>query len=54
MILVKVLDFFFDEEGLTVVEYVVSAGLISLALSGFFTNLIELLGSEFSSLFSEA
>ncbi|MGY3570636.1 Flp family type IVb pilin [Vibrio paucivorans] len=41
-----------DDEGLTVVEYVVGAGLIVVGFSGLFVAFNGILASEFSSLFS--
>ena len=45
--------FFKDEEGLTVVEYVVGAGLIVIALAAVFENLGTLLQGELATIFDE-
>ncbi|WP_038175022.1 MULTISPECIES: Flp family type IVb pilin [Vibrio] len=42
-----------DEEGLTVVEYVVGAGLIVIALAAVFDNLGTLLQGELATIFDE-
>ncbi|MCG9598838.1 hypothetical protein L1D15_19225 [Vibrio sp. Isolate25] len=41
-----------DEEGLTVVEYVVGAGLIVVGFAGLFVAFRGILTTEFASLFS--
>ncbi len=41
-----------DEEGLTVVEYVVGAGLLVAGLTGIFTTFSSTLTTELSSIFS--
>ncbi|WCP67682.1 Flp family type IVb pilin [Vibrio tubiashii] len=48
-----IVQFMKEEEGLTVVEYVVGAGALALALGGFFTAFGEALVSEISNLFSD-
>jgi len=47
------INFFRDEEGLTVVEYVVGAGLLVVGFSGIFIVFGELLSQQFGSIFSE-
>lgn len=49
----KIIDFFKEEEGLTVVEYVVGAGLLVVGFSGIFIVFGELLTEQFASIFSE-
>jgi pilus assembly protein Flp/PilA len=44
-------EFFIDESGLTVVEYVVAAGILAVTLSGFFSSHSETLSSELSAIF---
>lgn len=41
-----------DESGLTVVEYVVGAGAIVLALSGFFSAFSDILLAEINRIFA--
>ncbi|MDC5703307.1 Flp family type IVb pilin [Vibrio europaeus] len=41
-----------DEEGLTVVEYVVGAGALALAMGSFFGAFDDILVAEISSIFS--
>lgn len=50
----KISDFIQDEEGLTVVEYVVGAGLIVIALAAVFDNLGTLLSDELNTIFDDA
>ncbi|MEL7290855.1 MAG: Flp family type IVb pilin [Pseudomonadota bacterium] len=50
----NITDFMQDEEGLTVVEYVVGAGLIVIALAAVFDNLGTLLQGELDTIFDEA
>lgn len=45
------IKFIQDEEGLTVVEYVVGAGLLVGGLAVFFAGYAGILGTEFASLF---
>ncbi|MGC9462537.1 Flp family type IVb pilin [Vibrio genomosp. F10] len=47
-------EFFANEEGLTVVEYVVGAGAMIIGLSGFFTVVYGILTDEFESVFSSS
>lgn len=49
----KAVDFFLDESGLTVVEYVVGASVMLVGLSGLFAAFRDVLSEEFDSLFSE-
>lgn len=46
-------DFFRDEEGLTVIEYVVGAGFLVVGFSGIFIVFEELLSEQFRTIFSE-
>ena len=46
-------EFFLDEEGLTVVEYVVGAGLILVGLTGLFIAFRGILAAEFITIFGE-
>jgi pilus assembly protein Flp/PilA len=48
-----VIQFLKDEEGLTVVEYVVGAGFLVAGFSGIFIVFGELLSEHFASIFSE-
>ena len=48
-----VVDFVRDEEGLTVVEYAVAGGLISLAVVGAFTTLGGKVGTVINTLASK-
>ncbi|UPQ87493.1 Flp family type IVb pilin [Vibrio sinaloensis] len=50
----NITDFIQDEEGLTVVEYVVGAGLIVIALATVFDQLGGLLSDELNTIFDEA
>lgn len=50
----KISAFMKDEEGLTVVEYVVGAGLIVIALAAVFDNLGTLLQGELNTIFDDA
>ncbi|WP_394126977.1 Flp family type IVb pilin [Vibrio hepatarius] len=47
-----VCSFFRDEEGLTVVEYVVGAGLIVVGFAGLFIAFREILTNEFATIFN--
>ncbi|MGC9462538.1 MULTISPECIES: Flp family type IVb pilin [Vibrio] len=47
-------DFMNDEEGLTVVEYVVGAGLLVAGLAGIFGTFSDTLTTELGSVFDEA
>lgn len=47
----RVAEFFSDESGLTVVEYVVGAGLIAIAFTGLFVAFSDVLTAEFSDIF---
>ncbi|MCC2522896.1 Flp family type IVb pilin [Vibrio coralliilyticus] len=47
-----IVDFFLDEEGLTVVEYVVGAGLIVIGFAGLFVAFRGILSAEFATIFS--
>lgn len=47
----SVKDFLNDETGLTVVEYVVGAGLMVIVLSGVFAAFSDSLTSELSTIF---
>ncbi|MCK6262454.1 hypothetical protein KP803_04125 [Vibrio sp. ZSDE26] len=49
----RVVEFFKDEDGLTVVEYIVSAGLLVVVLSGLFTVLYGAISDRFESMFSD-
>ncbi|WP_295902731.1 hypothetical protein [uncultured Vibrio sp.] len=44
-------DFLKNEEGLTIVEYVVGAGAMIIGLSGLFTVVYGILTDEFDSIF---
>ncbi|WP_204243969.1 Flp family type IVb pilin [Vibrio galatheae] len=44
-------DFLIDEEGLTVVEYVVGAGLVAIGLTILFLGFGGLVSEEFSTIF---
>ena len=44
--------FLADEEGLTVVEYVVGAGLIVVGFAGLFVAFRDILTAEFATIFS--
>ncbi|EGA68218.1 hypothetical protein VISI1226_15796 [Vibrio sinaloensis DSM 21326] len=46
-------NFFQDETGLTVVEYVVGASVMLAGLSGLFLAFQDILTEEFNSLFSQ-
>ena len=48
----KINEFLEDESGLTVVEYVVGAGVMLVGLSGLFVAFQDILSEEFNSLFS--
>ncbi|KGY12570.1 fimbrial protein [Vibrio tubiashii] len=50
----KISNFIKDEEGLTVVEYVVGAGLIVIALATVFDQLGGLLSDELNTIFDDA
>ncbi|NVD05915.1 Flp family type IVb pilin [Vibrio sp. JPW-9-11-11] len=50
----NITTFMQDEEGLTVVEYVVGAGLIVIALAAVFDNLGTLLQGELDTIFDAA
>ncbi|MGD8116200.1 Flp family type IVb pilin [Vibrio sp. TRT 29B02] len=45
-------DFLKDEEGLTVVEYVVGAGLLVVGFAGLFVAFRGILTAEFSTIFN--
>ncbi|WP_167489396.1 Flp family type IVb pilin [Vibrio ouci] len=47
----KIIEFLKDEEGLTVVEYVVGAGMLVVGFAGLFLAFRALLTAEFASLF---
>ncbi|GLT19531.1 hypothetical protein GCM10007938_33130 [Vibrio zhanjiangensis] len=47
-----ILSFLADEEGLTVVEYVVGAGLIVVGFAGLFFAFRDILTAEFATIFS--
>jgi len=47
-----VFSFFKDEEGLTVVEYVVGAGLIVVGFAGLFIAFRGILTNEFATIFN--
>ncbi|MDN3615012.1 Flp family type IVb pilin [Vibrio gallaecicus] len=47
----KIKDFIDDESGLTVVEYVVGAGLIVIGFAGLFIAFRDILTANFSTLF---
>lgn len=47
-----VIDFLKDEEGLTVVEYVVGAGMLVVGFAGLFLAFRGLLTEQFASLFT--
>ncbi|MEF1171324.1 hypothetical protein [Vibrio sinaloensis] len=49
----KARNFFLDESGLTVVEYVVGASVMLVGLSGLFAAFKDVLSEEFDSLFSD-
>lgn len=40
-----------DEEGLSVVEYVIGAGLLAIAMTQLFDGLVSSMGKELSSIF---
>ncbi|MBU2898572.1 hypothetical protein KO511_17905 [Vibrio hepatarius] len=48
----KIHTFLADEEGLTVVEYVVGAGLLVVGFAGLFAAFRDILTAEFATLFS--
>ena len=48
----KIHSFLADEEGLTVVEYVVGAGLLVVGFTGLFAAFRDILTAEFATLFS--
>lgn len=52
LLLRKINNFINDETGLTVVEYVVGAGVMLVGLSGLFLAFKDVLTEEFNSLFS--
>ncbi|WP_167350328.1 MULTISPECIES: Flp family type IVb pilin [Vibrio] len=45
-------DFFQDESGLTVVEYVVGAGLMVVGLAGLFVAFSDILVAEMGTIFA--
>lgn len=47
-----VIDFLKDEEGLTVVEYIVGAGMLVVGFAGLFLAFRGLLTEQFASLFT--
>lgn len=47
----NITDFMKDEEGLTVVEYVVGAGLLVLAMTAIFDGLVADMKTKLDSLF---
>jgi len=49
----QITRFIEDEEGLTVVEYVVGAGALALAMGGLFTAFGEALVAELNEVFSD-
>jgi len=49
---ISIKRFLDDEEGLTVVEYVVGAGLIVVGFAGLFVAFRGILTTEFASIFS--
>lgn len=51
-LLTQIKFFFDDEEGLTIVEYVVGAGLLVIALGGFFINYSTVLSGKFERVIS--
>ncbi|AXN32497.1 hypothetical protein CKF94_14845 [Vibrio coralliilyticus] len=51
-VVMSVVEFFHDEEGLTVVEYVVGAGLIVAGFAGLFIAIRGILSAEFATIFS--
>ena len=51
-VLTQVKEFLKDEEGLTVVEYVVGAGLLVAGLTGIFTTFSSTLQTQLGSVFS--
>ncbi|WP_171751361.1 hypothetical protein [Vibrio sp. 99-8-1] len=46
----EIIKFINDEEGLTVVEYVVGAGLLVVGFTGFFSDFADVLIAKMSSL----
>jgi pilus assembly protein Flp/PilA len=53
-LLCRVKDFWKDEEGLTVVEYVVGAGLLVTALAVVFSGWGDLIQNELANVFTES
>lgn len=53
-VLTQVKEFLQDEEGLTVVEYVVGAGLLVAGLTGIFTTFSSTLQTQLGSVFSSS
>lgn len=51
-LLTQIKIFFDDEEGLTIVEYVVGAGLLVIALGAFFINYATILSGKFERVIS--
>lgn len=49
----KVREFIEDEEGLTVVEYVVGAGMLVVGFAGLFIAFRGILTEEFATLFND-
>ncbi|MGF1719975.1 hypothetical protein L4D20_08015 [Vibrio kyushuensis] len=50
--LYSIKEFLYDEEGLTVVEYIVGAGALIIGFSGLFTVIYGIITDEFDSIFS--
>ncbi|MFY2509572.1 Flp family type IVb pilin [Vibrio pectenicida] len=53
-VLINIQEFLKDEEGLTVVEYVVGAGLLVAGLTGIFTTFSSTLQTQLGSVFSSS
>lgn len=53
-VLINIQEFLKDEEGLTVVEYVVGAGLLVAGLTGIFTTFSSTLQTQLGLVFSSS